>query len=171
YPPPPLSQTKINSVITQWNNAFAPSEFEEAGCAVCGQLVPTNQLSDLKHMSGFLSILECEGISRKRRESLQTPIQEENGPILDKSAGNRLCNTCRASLRKGSVPKLALARGLWLGDIPIELKNLRFYEKMLVARVQHTRCFVRVQKSAGNKYCKLVSNVIAFENPTPQIYN
>ncbi|KAJ3968629.1 hypothetical protein EV361DRAFT_805281 [Lentinula raphanica] len=42
---------------------------------------------------------------------------------------------------------------------------------MLIARVQHTRCFVRVQKSAGNKYCKLVSNVVAFENPTPQIYS
>ncbi|KAJ3749722.1 hypothetical protein EV360DRAFT_56892, partial [Lentinula raphanica] len=42
---------------------------------------------------------------------------------------------------------------------------------MLIARVQHTKCFVRVQKSAGNKYCKLVSNVIAFENPTPQIYD
>ncbi|KAJ3819852.1 hypothetical protein F5880DRAFT_1625436 [Lentinula raphanica] len=42
---------------------------------------------------------------------------------------------------------------------------------MLIARVQHTRCFVRVQKSAGNQYCKLVSNVIAFENPTPKIYD
>ncbi|KAJ3718490.1 hypothetical protein C8R42DRAFT_552763, partial [Lentinula raphanica] len=144
---------------------------QEGGCSVCGQLTPIKHLSPIKHISNCLSVLEQDGITRKRRDSLQDPIEEEIGPILDSSAGGRVCDTCRGSLRKGSVPKLALAHGLWLGNIPDELKDLRFYEKMLIARVQHTRCFVRVQKSAGNQYCKLVSNVIAFENPTPKIYD
>ncbi|KAJ3820166.1 hypothetical protein F5880DRAFT_1488497, partial [Lentinula raphanica] len=171
YPPPPLTQCHIDNVIKQWNADFAPSEFQEAGCTVCGQLTPVKHLSDIKHMSNYLSVLECNGVTWKKRDSLQHPIQEETGPVLDRSAGNMLCDTCRAALRKGNIPKMALAHGLWLGDIPEELKDLRFYEKMLIARVQHTRCFVRVQKSAGNKYCKLVSNVVAFENPTPQIYS
>ncbi|KAJ4475386.1 hypothetical protein C8R41DRAFT_774521, partial [Lentinula lateritia] len=41
---------------------------------------------------------------------------------------------------------------------------------MLIARVRHTKCFVRVQKGSTN-YSKLVSNVIAFENPIPKIYD
>ncbi|KAJ3819328.1 hypothetical protein F5880DRAFT_1489869, partial [Lentinula raphanica] len=171
YPPPPLTQVKINEVITQWNDEFASSKFEEGGCAVCGQLTPMYQLSSLNHMANYLSVLETNGITRKCRKSLQDPIEEEQGPVLDNTAGNRVCNTCRAALRKGSVPKISLAQGLWLGNIPDELRDLRFYEKMLISRVQHTRCFVRVQKSAGNQYCKLVSNVIAFENPTPKIYD
>ncbi|KAJ3977781.1 hypothetical protein EV361DRAFT_787432, partial [Lentinula raphanica] len=171
YPPPPLNQIQTDKVIKQWNKAFDPAEFEEGGCAVCGQLTPLKQLSSIKHMSNYLSVLEQSGVSRKPRVSLSHPIEEETGPILDLTAGKRICNSCRASIRKGNIPKLALAKGLWMGTIPEELKNLRFYEKMLIARVQHSRCFVRVQKSAGNQYCKLVSNVIAFENPTPKIYN
>ncbi|KAJ3817836.1 hypothetical protein F5880DRAFT_1626204 [Lentinula raphanica] len=142
---------------------FSPDKFQEAGCVVCGQLTP--------HVSNLLSVLEADGVTQKQRSSTHDPIQEHTGPVLDHSAGSHVCDDCRSSLRKGSVPKLALAHGLWLGDVPDVLKNLTFYEKMLIARVQHTRCFVRVQKSAGNKYCKLVSNVIAFENPTPHIYN
>ncbi|KAJ3752057.1 hypothetical protein EV360DRAFT_89122 [Lentinula raphanica] len=171
YPPPPLTQSKVNKVISQWNEAFSPDKFQEAGCVVCGQLTPVRQLSPIKHVSNLLSVLEADGVTRKQRSSTHDPIQEHTGPVLDHSAGSRVCDDCRSSLRKGSVPKLALAHGLWLGDVPDVLKNLTFYEKILIARVQHTRCFVRVQKSAGNKYCKLVSNVIAFENPTPHIYN
>ncbi|KAJ3748229.1 hypothetical protein EV360DRAFT_57001 [Lentinula raphanica] len=171
YPPPPLDQAKIDSVIKEWNKAFTVQEFEEGGCAVCGQLTITKHLSDLKHMANYLSVLEKEGVTRKSRSSAHDPIAEEQGPVLDKTANNRVCDSCRASLRKGSLPKQALANGLWLGVVLDELKNLSFYEKMLIARVQHTKCFVRVQKSAGNKYCKLVSNVIAFENPTPQVYD
>ena len=33
------------------------------------------------------------------------------------------------SVRKGKVPCLALAKGLWLGKMPGELKSLRFVEK------------------------------------------
>ncbi|KAJ3977500.1 hypothetical protein EV361DRAFT_968112 [Lentinula raphanica] len=134
YPPPPLTQSKVNKVISQWNEAFSPDKFQEAGCVVCGQLTP--------HVSNLLSVLEADGVTQKQRSSTHDPIQEHTGPVLDHSAGSH-----------GSVPKLALAHGLWLGDVPDKI------------------CFVRVQKSAGNKYCKLVSNVIAFENPTPHIYN
>ncbi|KAJ3753326.1 hypothetical protein EV360DRAFT_53660, partial [Lentinula raphanica] len=44
---------------------------------------------------------------------------------------------------------------------------------MLVSRVRHSKCFVRVRKGAANAtgHCKLVSNVISFENPTPKIYD
>ncbi|KAH7877450.1 uncharacterized protein C8R40DRAFT_1039794, partial [Lentinula edodes] len=84
-----------------------------------------------------------------------------------------ICNSCRSAVRTGKVPRFALCNGLWLGQVPPELKNLTFYERILVSRVRHSKCFVRVQRggSNGNGHSKLVSNVIAFENPTPKIYN
>ncbi|KAJ4464445.1 hypothetical protein C8J55DRAFT_442373, partial [Lentinula edodes] len=170
FPPPPISKSHMALVIDKWCKSSSPVNFEEAGCAVCGQLTLRTDLSALKNMKNYLHVLEAQSVTRAFRTSPDESISEIEGPVLDKSAGDNICNNCRSSLRAGNVPKLALCRGLWLGVIPDELKGLTFYEKMLIARVvRHTKCFVRVQKGSTN-YSKLVSNVIAFENPIPKIY-
>jgi len=61
---------------------------------------------------------------------------------------------------------LALARNLWIGNVPEELKCLRFVEKILIAHVCHTCSFVKV--ASGMR--KMKANVVAFESPTPKIY-
>ncbi|KAJ3729843.1 hypothetical protein C8R42DRAFT_565447, partial [Lentinula raphanica] len=148
------------------------TSFEEAGCAVCGSLKLKSELSPLKHIKNMLHILEAPGVTRVVRTNVDERIRECRGPVIDKNC-DQVCLTCRASIRQGKVPKYALCNGLWLGDVPLELKDLTFYEKMLVSRVRHSKCFVRVRKGAANStgHCKLVSNVISFENPTPKIYD
>ena len=54
------------------------------------------------------------------------------GPVLDYKC-DKICDKCRQSVRKGDVPHLALANGLWLGNVPKELSELRFVEKLLIA--------------------------------------
>ena len=80
---------------------------------------------------------------------------------------HQICDTCRGSVRKGKVPHLALARNLWLGAVPHELSSLRFIEKVLIARVRHTCCYVKI--ATGRR--KMKSNVIAFESPIPKVYD
>jgi hypothetical protein len=70
-------------------------------------------------------------------------------------------------LKKKKVPTLALANGLWLGKIPEELQDLRYAEQLLIARVRHNRCIIKVS-SGMHKMC---ANVISFSNPMPNIYN
>lgn len=171
FPPKPISQSRVNDVITCWTTECHPDNFEEGGCSVCGQLTPLVHLSPLKHMKNYLGVLNISSVTRKIRLSESDPIQDCEGPVLDHSCRDRVCDTCRAALRNGKIPNLALAHGLWLGEVPDELKNLSFYEKMLVARVRHNKCFVHVQKGAPSMNCKLISNVIAFENPTLKIYD
>ncbi|KAK0431125.1 hypothetical protein EV421DRAFT_1893411 [Armillaria borealis] len=65
------------------------------------------------------------------------------------------------------MPEHALARGTWLGEVPPVLQDLTFMEKMLIARMRHTCAFVQI--STGMR--KMKANVIAFENPTPKIYD
>ena len=67
----------------------------------------------------------------------------------------------------GKIPKNALASGLWVGDVPSVLSELRFVERLLIAKVQHNVCFVKV--ASGQR--KLVSHVIAFESPVRKVYN
>ena len=62
---------------------------------------------------------------------------------------------------------MALANNLWIGKVPDELKNLRFVEKLLIARVQHTCSYVKV----ASRMCKMKANIIAFESPMSKIYN
>ncbi|KAJ7248014.1 hypothetical protein C8J57DRAFT_1438014 [Mycena rebaudengoi] len=50
---------------------------------------------------------------------------------------------------------------------PWQLKDLSFAERMLIARVRHNRCVVRVNSGRG----KLSTNAIVFSNPTVQVYN
>ncbi|KAF5370848.1 hypothetical protein D9758_002052 [Tetrapyrgos nigripes] len=70
-------------------------------------------------------------------------------------------------LGKNKLPPNALAQGLWIGDIPDELKDLRFAEKLLIAQVRHSRCLVKV---ASGRY-KMKANIMYFSNPIDKIYD
>ncbi|KAJ3891663.1 hypothetical protein GG344DRAFT_46947, partial [Lentinula edodes] len=172
FPPPPIVQSLQDDIIRRWCAASQPSQFEEAGCAVCGLLKLKSDLSLLKHVQNMLHVLEVPGVTRVARKKASDPIRERSGPVIDNTC-NMICNSCRSAVRTGKVPRFALCNGLWLGQVPPELNNLTFYERILVSRVRHSKCFVRVQRggSNGNGHSKLVSNVIAFENPTPKIYD
>ena len=45
-----------------------------------------------------------------------------------------VCNSCMSDLKRNRTPKLSLANGMWIGDIPLELKVLTLPERILVAR-------------------------------------
>ncbi|KAI0281332.1 hypothetical protein BC826DRAFT_923179, partial [Russula brevipes] len=49
------------------------------------------------------------------------------------------------------IPRNALAGGIWLGDVPIELSGLKFIERLLVARVRINGCYIRVAASGLRK--------------------
>ena len=56
---------------------------------------------------------------------------------------------------------------MWLGDVPAAHTDLTFTEQMLIARVRHNRCLVKVLSGLH----KMTANAISFANPTPIIYD
>jgi len=52
-------------------------------------------------------------------------------------------------------------------EIPDELQNLTYAEQLLIARVRHNRCIVKVSSGMS----KMRANAISFSNPMPKIYN
>lgn len=162
FPPEPFNMDlfqKINNNVCK-----KMSTFEEEGCAVCGQLTSTKELSRLKHVKKLLDILKNPGVTRLERKT-KGPLKEYNGPVLDYQC-NKICNLCRSDLRKKNIPRLALTNNLWLGEVPAVLKNLRYVEKLLIQRIRHTCCFVKV--ASGQK--KMKANIIAFQSPIPKVY-
>jgi hypothetical protein len=169
FPPPPPDNKLVCGIARDFCRDSSPDKMEEAGCAVCGQLTPSLKLTRLKAVKQCLSVLEAQGVTRIERKDSKSskPVQEYKGPVLDYRC-NRVCDNCRKDLRKGQVPRNALAKGLWIGAVPDELSCLKFTERLLIARVRINSCFVRV---AASGLRKMTSHVIAFESPVPKVYH
>ena len=167
YPPPPFDNTLSHKIISNLCAKSNKTSIEEAGCGVCGQLVPTAQLTRLKAVKNLLSVLQVPDVTRMQRKKKSEPVHGYKGPVLDYSCRS-ICDRCRQYLRNGKIPRNALANGLWLGPVPEELACLGFIEKLLVAKVRINSCFIRVASSGLRK---MASHVIAFESPVPKVYH
>ena len=134
FPPTPLQDTLKHLIIDQACGRMKADNISKTGCAICGELKPLRDMSQLKSVKHQLNILAEPGVSRVERKLSSDSLRELKGPILDYSY-SMICNLCCSSIRKGKIPKHALANGLWIGDVPPQLKSLNFVEKMLVARI------------------------------------
>ena len=166
FPPEPADTDLTQAILSKACKKMYPKAIEEAGCAVCGELKPLEKMSRLKSVKNYLGILEAPAVTRIERRTADAQIKEYTGPVLDYTC-SQICDTCRKDVRKGKVPRLALANNLWLGKVPDELKNLRFVEKILIAKVRHTCAYVKV--ASGMR--KMKANVVAFESPISKIYS
>ncbi|KAJ3503997.1 hypothetical protein NMY22_g18063 [Coprinellus aureogranulatus] len=97
---------------------------------------------------------------------MKEKISGLTGPVLDSNCTS-VCHTCLKSLKAKKKPKFALANGLWLGDVPPELKYLTFAEQMLISRVRHNRCLIRVASGRA----KMIANAIMFATPVVKVYH
>src|ERR1700677_4011905 len=143
---------------------MSPEHFMESGCAVCGELMLLTQLQKLSTLDNIdLDVLRQDKVTRNERNNANDPIAET---ILDYGFDS-ICNKCYKSMSKGKLPLLALANGKWLGDVPEQLSDLSYAEQLLIARIRHNRCIVKV--SSGMR--KMRANAITFANPMPKIYD
>ncbi|KZT18000.1 hypothetical protein NEOLEDRAFT_1081404, partial [Neolentinus lepideus HHB14362 ss-1] len=167
FPPDPPSKELIQKIIHGFSQAQITSIIEEGSCAVCGILCPCSKLTLLTNYKEKLHLLSDNGrvVTRRERKTKSDPVMVIPGPILN-FRSDMICPKCAQSLDKNKPPELALANGLWIGDMPTELQNLTLAEQLLIARVRHNRCVVRV--SSGMH--KMRANAVMFANPTPTIY-
>ena len=166
FPPNPPSENLIEKIITGFCNDTAPENFVEAGCAVCGQLSPIREMIPVNEIKYDLSVISPNNIGCQERFKESDPIIPLNGPILAENCKD-VCNSCLSFLKKEQKPPQSLANHFWIGSVPPVLQNLTFAEKMLIARIRHNKCLVRV--SSGR--AKMTANVIMFANPTVKVYH
>ena len=57
--------------------------------------------------------------------------------------------------------------GLWIGEVPPALQGLSWTEKMIISRVKHNMCIVKVHMSGMSK---MKANVVSHSLPMPKIH-
>ncbi|KAJ7781445.1 hypothetical protein B0H16DRAFT_1299532, partial [Mycena metata] len=165
FPPTPLGTTDVHRILTGMAGRFNPEEFVESGCAVCGMLYPQDKLSPLAEYPGELSCLEMPGVTRKERRHTDEPIEEINGPVLAENC-TALCVYCEGALAKGKIPENALAKFCWIGPVPEELQGLTYAEGVMIARIRHNRCVMRVNSGR----VRMHANAIMFAQPAAKVF-
>jgi hypothetical protein len=96
FPPVPLDKGSSQEVINGACKKLDQKLFEEAGCAVCGQLIPVSELSRLSAVKNYLKLLEAPGVTRQERLKISGKVREYPS-ALDHSC-KHICNSCRSSL-------------------------------------------------------------------------
>ena len=90
-----------------------------------------DQTKKLTNVKCALDRLVCVGVAHLPRSSGDDPIKEINGPIIDAINCKHICQECVSFLEKRVMPPMALANGLWVGNVPKELSDLTFVERKL----------------------------------------
>ena len=172
FPPPPPTSTTIASIIRGFCDDIHPNLITESGCAVCGMLYGIKSLKPLDSVKLDFTCLNdnsTKSVTRKERRSMSHPRQFISGPILDNHC-KYICVDCFKAVSLKKIPHKSLANGLWIGDIPPELQDLSWTEKMLISRVTHNYCVVRFSMSGMKGLHKLKANAISFSVPMPKVY-
>ncbi|KAJ7629524.1 hypothetical protein DFH06DRAFT_1006075, partial [Mycena polygramma] len=164
FPPKPLKSSDAHRIISNHCKTVSPRNFVEAGCAVCGCLVQLKNLTLLDEFDGSLALLVRSGVTRKERFSLSDPIEELEGPVLAEGC-KHICVDCETFLTNGIVPRTALVRDNWIGAVPPQLEDLTYAEGIMIARVRHNRCVVRVNSGR----VRMSANAIMFSQPVLSI--
>lgn len=75
FPPEPASKDLEHAIIRDACTHMNPENFEEVGCAVCGELKLRKNTSCLKSMKILLKVLEAPGVTWIERKSDNSPIR------------------------------------------------------------------------------------------------
>ena len=167
FPPDPPSRELISDTISGFVHGQSFEYIEERGCAVCGSLTLVSKLTPLSDVKYPLTCLDVPDVTRKERTSDEDPFDEPiPGPVLDKRCTD-ICDDCLEHVKIGRAPPNSLANGHWIGDIPEPLRNLHWTEQLLISKVIHNYCVVKVDISGMHK---LRANAICHALPVAKVY-
>lgn len=76
-----------------------------------------------------------------------------------------ICDCCMNDLKKGKVPRFSAGNKMWIGDVPLVLKDLTIPEMRLIARYRHNNCIIKLRSfsnDANSAQSALKGNVVTF---------
>ncbi|KAJ3557014.1 hypothetical protein NM688_g1702 [Phlebia brevispora] len=170
FPPRILALEEIADMIRGWRQDCTPAALAEGPCAVCAQLVSCKKLESMPLSASCFDILGEANCNTVPFAVSMTPSNLMCHAAVNHADGTaNVCVTCRNNLqRQRRMPRMSLANGLWLGDVPEELQGLTFMEKQLIARFRQNHYVVNVTDDREPR--KMRCNAVAFAQPVAKFY-
>ncbi|KAJ3559087.1 hypothetical protein NM688_g550 [Phlebia brevispora] len=173
FPPAPHDIHSVARFVQRWIDATRPSEVAQTPCGICARQLFPKETTQISLCDSILKIMydACERATEGRvKRTTPDGIMCKNaveGEGINKTV--TICYTCLNSLKKKkTIPRLAMANGLWLGDVPAELNVLNFVEKLLVARYRHNVCTAEIRKGGVRRRMK--ANAVVFAQPVAKFH-
>ncbi|KAJ6575848.1 hypothetical protein B0H10DRAFT_1837552, partial [Mycena sp. CBHHK59/15] len=160
FPPKPAHKDTLHRIITNSSQSVQTEWFIEAGCVVYSWLTPQTELTALDQFQGSLEHLHVESVTQREMFYSLDPIEELLGPILADGCISAF-HVKFLFLRK-IIPCDASENHNWVAVVPPQLKGLTYAEGVIIARVQHYRCVIRVNSGRAN--------AIMFAQPVLKVY-
>ena len=85
--------------------------------------------------------------------------------VSQSDANCRVCHECWLAISKGKISKFSPANGIWIGDVPDELKGLTIPEQKLISLYRHNSCIIKLHSpwhSPSTAQPALKGNCITF---------
>ncbi|KAJ7584278.1 hypothetical protein C8J56DRAFT_892964 [Mycena floridula] len=144
----PLTEV-VNECIQAYIDETGTNALAVAACAVCAQNV---HLKD----TTFLTLSTIPSLHLLSPASPVAQHRLWHGALLHRESDSNkgyVCNPCLADLKKESLPPLALANDMWIGDVPFALSCLTLPERLLIAHYLPVAYIVKLYlKTPNAKY-------------------
>jgi hypothetical protein len=169
----PQHQNVVEQCITKFIDCTGNLAVATAICMVCGREVrkdeaDTLSVCDIPHWQLLVPIrvyfahLLTEGMLLQSSAMTETSIGRKGS----------VCRDCMSNLTKNWLPRLALANGMWIGDVPEELAVLTLPETILIAQhfpAAHIVKLFPASKGAPLVNCALQGNVSTYRLDADEI--
>ena len=146
-------------IVKDFQTATSSTALSNFTCACCARDLPIGERIRKAAADIDLSLLEGPVAHWNDSAFLPPPTPFTTGLLKDKlidvhgvvmgDDGNvtlELCNACSRGLRRGKVPKYALANKMYVGPVPQELSDLTMIEESMIARARAKSWIVKLQE-------------------------
>jgi hypothetical protein len=144
------SLTPKKQMIRHFYTTLSSSSLTSTVCAMCGGRFPiSSMLPEPIDMSSYnVSLLQGEYPLTASHPFPNHPLLHNillclEGVVMMSSSNVtlRICHQCHRTLKRGHLPKTAVANDLFFGPIPLQLANLTIIEEVLIAQ-RHAKSWI-----------------------------
>ncbi|KAJ3572998.1 hypothetical protein NP233_g2711 [Leucocoprinus birnbaumii] len=141
----------IMDAFRRFSQSTGNSALAVISCSVCARRTPQD------HITNFHSPTDIPNHTLLKPQIPQPMHSLFEGMLIHGQASEgrdaNVCSECLAKLKRNRLPPLALANGMWVGDVPFELEVLSLAEKILVARYYSAAYIIKLYpRDASVKY-------------------
>jgi hypothetical protein len=169
----PQTQEVIHKCIAKFIDPTGNAALACATCVVCAREVVQTD-AEVKFIDAIPNQYLLHPSKPHAAHQLTNGMLLHPSAIITSTRGQQgyVCKECMTKLKKGHLPKLALANSMWIGDIPFELSVLTLPERVLIAQhfpaVHIVKLFPQT-KGARSTNCALRGNVLTYRLDTDKI--